>query len=240
MLSLCDPQDPFDLTLELRGAFVEAQLRGALALPSHAFDGVDHSGSVALQYIRRPLRELVEIVLSDTADPSEVPLDAVQLSGRPAEVHRKEPRERGRGRVRRRPSKVRAKNSIDSWGDLDNRRNARWGRAQPNANDRLETCRPIERRIEALEKRSFEQRGLVLGYARTGEDTPDPADHPAESGPVEAGAPIAPDTRSQIRRAADVEQMPARVDEEIDPRRGWELREIRGCNSEHVMETNGR
>ena len=149
-----------------------------LALPSHAVDGIDHGGPVAIQYIRRPLREIVEIVLSDAADPSEIPLDAVQLSGRAAEVHRKEPHERGRGRVRRRPAEVRAKDSIDSWRKLDDGRYARWRRAQPNADDRLETGRSIERRVEALEECSFEQRGLVLGYARTGEDTPDPADHP--------------------------------------------------------------
>ena len=117
-------------------------------------------------------------MLSDAADPSEIPLDAVQLSGRAAEVHRKEPHERGRGRVRRRPAEVRAKDSIDSWRKLDDGRDARWRRAQPNADDRLETGRSIERRVEALEECSFEQRGLVLGYARTGEDTPDPADHP--------------------------------------------------------------
>jgi len=149
-----------------------------LALPSDAVDGVCHRGPLAIQYIRRPLRELDEIVLSDAAHSSEVSVDAVQLSRRTAEVHRKEPRERGRSRVRRRPSEVRPKDSIDSWTKLDDGRDAWWGRAQSNADDRFETGRSIEGWVEALEKCPFEQRGLMLGYARGGEDTPDPADHP--------------------------------------------------------------
>src|SRR5213078_1667730 len=91
VLSLRDPQDPVDLTLQFGRAFVEAQRRGAVALPSHTVDGIDHGGPVALQNTGHSLRELLEIGFRHSTDPREVALDAVQLPARAAEVHRKKP-----------------------------------------------------------------------------------------------------------------------------------------------------